>query len=162
MKIIEHTATNLVTKDPAGCFWIFGLFFVVVAGAFVVGLMCAFTNLHELNDLERAIAWFVSLAGISVGIWIIYTSPVIVANFDKIDNMIKIKQRGFMKNEIEQHSFKEIKDVLLSESKDDEGDPIYVVEIQLISGKKVSLTKIWLRNKEELQKIIDEINNFLK
>ena len=71
MKITAHTTTNLFTKDAAGCLWLLGLFYVVVAGIFVVGLMGAFTNLYELNELERAVAWFVALSSVTAGIWII-------------------------------------------------------------------------------------------
>jgi hypothetical protein len=83
MKITQHTTTNLIIKDSAGCLWLFGLFFVVVAGTFVIGLMGAFNNLHELNQLEQAAAWFVSLAGVAAGIWIIYSNPAIKTDFDK-------------------------------------------------------------------------------
>ncbi len=161
MKITEHTDTKLITKDSAGCLWLFGLFFVVVSGMFVVGLMGAFTNLHELNELERAVAWIAALAGITAGIWIIYTSPVITVKFDKTDDTVIIIWRGLMKNEKEKYSLKEVKEILLNESKDDEGDLMYSVEIKLLSGKKIGLTKMWLRNKEELQKTIEEIKSFL-
>lgn len=83
MKILQHTNTNLVLKDSPGCFWMLGLFFVVIAGTFVIGLMGAFTNLYELNELERAGAWFVSLSGLAGGIWFIYTNPGTRLDFDK-------------------------------------------------------------------------------
>jgi len=162
MKIIAHTTTNLVTKDPAGCLWLFGLFFLVIAGMFVVGLLGAFTNLHELNELERAAAWFASLSGVAAGIWIIYSNPFIKAEFDKREGSVVINRKGFMKNETEKHPLNDIKDIVLNESKDDDGDLVYTVEIKLISGKSISLTKFWLRNKEDVQKIIDEIKNFLE
>jgi len=75
MKIIQHTNTNLVLKDSAGCFWLLGLFFVVIAGTFVIGLLGAFYNLYEINELQNAGAWFISLSGLAAGIWLIYSNP---------------------------------------------------------------------------------------
>ncbi len=161
MKITQHTTTNLIVKDSAGCLWLFGLFFVAIAGTFVIGLMGAFNNLHELNQLEQTAAWIVSLAGVAAGIWIIYSNPVIKTDFDKREGVVKINKRGFMKNEKENYPFIEIKDIIVNESKDDDGDPIFSVDIKFISGKTTALTKTWLRNREYLQKVIDEIKDFL-
>ncbi len=162
MKITEYTTTNLTVKDSAGCLWLFGLLFVVVAGTFVVGLLGAFNNLNELNQLEQTGAWFVSLAGVAAGIWIIYSNPAIKTDFDKRENAVTIKRRSLMKNETERYPLNKIIDVEVKESKDDEGYPVFSVDMKLISHKTTSLTKTWLRNKKELQKIVDEIKDFLK
>lgn len=161
MKITQHTTTNLIVKDSAGCLWLFGLFFVSVAGTFVIGLMGAFNNLHELNQLEQAAAWFVSLAGVTAGIWIIYSNPAIKTDFDKRDDKVLIKRSGLMRTETEHYPLKEIKGIVLNESRDDDGDPIFSVDMKLISGKTTALTKTWLRNKEELEKVVDQIKNFI-
>lgn len=162
MKITQHSTTNFIVKDSAGCLWLFGLFFVLIAGTFVIGLMGAFNNLNELNQLEQTAAWIVSLAGVAAGIWIIYSNPAIKTDFDKIENTVLIKRIGLMRTETENYPLKEIKDIVINQSKDDDGDPIFSVDMNLISGKITPLTKTWLRNKEELQKIIDEIKDFLK
>lgn len=161
MKITQHTTTNLIVKDSAGCLWLFGLFFVVVAGTFVIGLMGAFNNLNELNQLEQTAAWIVSLAGVAAGIWIIYSNPAINTDFDKIENKVLIKRIGLMRTETEHYPLKEIKDIVLNESRDDDDDPIFSVDMKLISGKTTALTKTWLRNKEELEKVVDQIKNFI-
>ncbi|MFN3695503.1 MAG: hypothetical protein ACK4UV_10885 [Ignavibacterium sp.] len=162
MKITEQTTTNLVVKDSAGCLWLFGLFFVVVAGTFVLGLLGAFNNLNELNQLEQAAAWFVSLAGVAAGIWFIYSDPAVKTDFDKRENAVTINRRSLMRNETERFPLNEIIDIEIRESKDDEGYPIFSVDMKLISGKTTALTKTWLRNKKELQKIVNEINDYLK
>jgi hypothetical protein len=161
MKITQHSTTNLIVKDSAGCLWLFGLFFVVIAGTFVIGLMGAFNNLNELNQLEQTAAWIVSLAGVVAGIWVIYSNPAIKTDFDKREGVVKIIKRGFMKNEIENYPLTEIIDIIINESTDDEGSPIFSVEIKLMSGKKASITKVWLRNKEDLEKNIVKIKDFV-
>mgnify|MGYP003406527821 CR=1 FL=1 len=161
MKITQHTTTNLIVRDSAGCLWLFGLFFVLIAGTFVIGLMGAFNNLNELNQLEQAAAWIVSLSGVAAGIWIIYSNPAIKTDFDKREGVVKINKRGFMKNETENYPLTEIKDIIINESKDDDGDPIYSVDMNLNSGKITPLTKTWLRNKEELEKNIKQIKDFI-
>jgi len=162
MKIIRQTNTNLVLKDSPGCFWMLGLFFVVIAGTFVIGLMGAFTNLHELNELEKAGAWFVSLSGLTAGIWFIYSNPGTRLDFDKKEGMLLINRRGLMKKESERFPLNEIKDISLAESEDTDGDPVYRIELQLKSGNKTSLTELWINHKEGLQKNIETINEFLQ
>lgn len=161
MKITQHTTTNLITKDSAGCLWLFGLFFVVIAGTFVIGLMGAFNNLNELNQLEQTAVWIVSLAGVAAGIWIIYSNPVIRADFDKREGVVNIRRKSLLRNETENYLLSDIKDVIIKESKDDEGYPIFFVEMILANSTSVALTKKWLRNKEELQKVVTDIKNFL-
>jgi hypothetical protein len=161
MKITENTTTILQTKDSAGCFWLFGFFFIVVAGFFVIGLMGAFNNLNELNQLEQAAAWVIALSGVAAGIWIIYSNPAIRVSFDKRENSVTIIRRSLMRNETENYPLNEIINIEIKESKDDEGDPIFSVEMKLKRGRSASLTKTWLRNKEDLLKLVDEINDFL-
>ena len=161
MKVTQHTTTNLITKDSAGCFWLFGLFFVVVAGTFVIGLMGAFNNLNELNQLEQTAVWIISLAGVAAGFWIIYSNPVIRADFDKREGVVKIRRKGLMRNETEIYPLSDIKEVKTKESKDDEGYAIFSAEIILADNSPIALTKKWLRNKEELQKVVTDIKKFL-
>ncbi|HEY6625716.1 MAG TPA: hypothetical protein VIZ21_02060, partial [Ignavibacteriaceae bacterium] len=157
MKVIQQTTNNLVLKDSAGCFWMLGLFFVVIAGTFVIGLLGAFHNLNELNELEKIGAWFISLGGLTAGIWFIYTNPGTRLDFNKTENMLTIRRRGLMRNEIEKHLLDNIEEILLVESEDSEGDPVYRIELKLKSEKNASLTELWINNKEGLQKTIDTI-----
>lgn len=67
-----------------------------------------------------------------------------------------------MKNEIEKHLLDNIEEIMLVESEDSEGDPVYRIELKLKSEKNASLTELWINNKEGLQKTIDTIKNFLR
>jgi hypothetical protein len=138
-----------------------GLFFVVIAGTFVIGLLGAFYNLNELSELEKAGAWFVSLGGLAAGIWFIYSNPGTKLNFDKDENLLTVQRRGLMRNEIEKYRLGDIADFKLVESEDSEGDPVYRIELQLNGGNRTNLTELWINNKEGLQKDIDSIKNFL-
>ncbi len=161
MKITRHTTTNLIVKDSSGCFWLFGLFFIVIAGSSVIGLMGAFYNLNELSQLEKTAGWIVSLSALAAGIWIIYSNPAIKSDFDKREDIVRINRRGFIKNKNEQHPLNEIDDIIINESKDDEDNPIFSVDIKLISGTSIPLTKTWLRNKNDLEENIKQIKDFL-
>ena len=160
MKIIEHTNTSLILSDSAGCVWLFGLFFVIIAGTFVVGLMGLFTNLYELNELERLAAWIVSLSGVACGIWIIYSNPNSYINFDKRESTVTIHKKGLWVNNVEKYPFQEILEVKLAESKDSDGDSVFIIEMKLRLGKTVKLTHLWIQNKDELQNNLDTINGF--
>lgn len=161
MKIIDYTNTSLTVKDSSGCLWIFGLFFVFVSGTFIVGLMGGFHNLNELNQLEQTAIWFVALAGVAIGIWVIYSNLSIKVIFDRREGKVTIKRRSFMRNEIETYPLNEITDVEIKETKDDEGYQMYYVEMKLRNSKPVLLTKTWLRDKKALQKTVGEIKDFI-
>ena len=162
MKIIEPTSRKLILRDTAGCIWLLGLFFLAIAGTFVVGLAGAFTNLYELNVLERTAAWFVSLSGIAVGVWIIYSHPGVYARFDKSTNSLSINRKGLMKNVTETSRLSEIKDVVLDETTDSDGDHFYRIALKLNRDKQVLLFSTGLHNKETQQKNVDIIKNFLQ
>jgi hypothetical protein len=160
MKIKEHTSRHLTLKDSAGCFWLLGLFFVVIAGTFVLGLMGLFTNLHELKEWELISAWIVSLGGLSAGIWFIYSNPGTTVNFDKTTGTVTINRRGLLRNETEVHKLRDITDITIEESKDSEGDPVYRTELKFRTHKPVPLSMLWINNKpvqEENLKVIKEL-----
>jgi hypothetical protein len=162
MKIIEHTSRKLILRDTAGCIWLLGFFFLAIAGTFVVGLMGAFTNLNELSELEKLLGWFISLSGVAAGVWIIYSHPGVYARFDKSTNSLTINRKGLMKNVTENYRLSEIKDVVLDETTDSEGDPFYRIALKLNRDKQVLLFSTGLHDKETQQKNVDVIKNFLR
>jgi len=162
MKILQHTSTKLELRDPAGCIWLLGFFFIAVAGTFVYGLMGAFTNLYELNELERTAAWFISLAGVAVGIWIIYSHPGIYITFDKSDDTFTINKRGLLRNESESCKLSEVEDIIINESVDSEGDPFFKIELLLNNKKRINLSSIGGHDRETQQKNVDLIRGFLQ
>jgi len=162
MKIIEQTYTRLALRESAGCLWLLGFFFIAVAGTFVAGLSGLFTNLHELSELEKLGAWVVSLSGVATGIWIIYTHPGVVVNFDKSTSIATINRKGLLKNETETYKLGEIEDVMLDKTIDSEGDPFYRIALKLKTEKLVILFSTGLHDREGQQKKADLIKSFLK
>ncbi len=162
MKIIEHTPRKLTLRDSTGCLWLFGFFFVAIAGTFIVGLMGAATNLYALNDFERIAIWIVSLSGVAAGIWIIYSHPGVYAHVDKSTNSVTINRKGLMRNVTETYRLSEIADVVLDETTDSDGDPFYRIALKLNRDKQVLLFSTGLHDKEGQQKNVELINEFLK
>lgn len=139
----------------------FGLFFVIIAGIFIAGLMGLFTNLHEINDWEKLGAWVISLGGLSAGIWFIYTTPGTKVKFDKTEGSVSINSRGLMRNETETYKLNELRDLIIAESQDSEGDPVYHIELKLKTEKRVPLSKLWINNKPVLEDTVAKIKEFL-
>jgi hypothetical protein len=161
MKIIEHSNNNLVLKDSAGCMWPLGLFFLSVAGLFAAGLSGLFTNLDEFTLLEKSIAWFISLSGIAAGIWIIYSHPFVNINFDKNEDAVIITRKRITGKEIESYPLNEIKDIIIIEDTDTDGDKVYGFGMKLISGKVINLTNTIIQNKDLMNDDVDVLKNFL-
>jgi hypothetical protein len=162
MKIIEHSSQKLTLRDSTGCLWLFGFFFIAIAGTFVIGLRGMFYNLNEVNELEKLGAWIVSLSGVAAGIWIIYSHPGVYTRFDKSTNSLTVNRKGLMKNVTETYRLSEIKDVVLDETVDSEGDPFYRIALKLNRNKRVLLFSTGLHDKETQQKNVELINEFLK
>lgn len=162
MKITEHTSIKLTIKDSAGCIWLLGFFFLAVAGTFVIGLMGAFTNLNEINELEKLGAWIVSLSGVAAGVWIIYTSPGVLVIFDKNNNTAIVNRRGLLKDETETYKLSEIEDVVIDESVDSEGDPFYRVALKLKDQRQINFSSVGGHDRDAQQKNVDVIKNFLR
>ncbi|MCK7526283.1 MAG: hypothetical protein MZV64_56105 [Ignavibacteriales bacterium] len=70
----------------------------------------------------------------------LFPIPQLKLDFDKREDKVLIKRVGLMRTETEHYPLKEIKDIVLNESKDDDGDPIFSVDMKLISGKTTALT----------------------
>lgn len=162
MKVIEQTHTRLLLRDTAGCIWLLGFFFIAVAGTFVAGLSGFFTNLNEVNELEKLGVWVVSLSGVAAGIWIIYTHPGVVVNFDKSTSIATINRKALLKNETETYRLDEISDVVLDETVDSEGDPFYKIALKLNAEKLVILFSTGLHDKESQLKKVNLIKMFLR
>jgi hypothetical protein len=162
VKIIENTSKKLSIRDTAGCIWLLGFFFIVIAGTFILGLSGLFTNLNEVTELEKLGAWVISLSGVAAGLWIIYSHPGVYARFDKSTNSLTVNRKGLMKNVTETYRLSEIKDVVLDETVDSDGDPFYRIALKLNRDKRVLLFSTGLHDKETQQKNVELINEFLK
>ncbi len=161
MKTIKHTNTKLILKDSAGCFWLLGMFFVIIAGLFIAGLSGLFHNHNQLEDWEKIVGWVISLGGFFAGVWFIYINPESIIIIIKNDNIITIYRKGLIRNEKETYELDEIKEILVEVSTDSDGDPVYRTELMLKTGKKIPLSLLWIQNKEALEKTVKLIKEFL-
>lgn len=161
MKIAEKTEFELKLTDSAGCFWLFGLFFVIIGGIFILGLLGLFTNLHELSDFEKAAAWLISIGGFSAGVYFIYQNPGSEIIFDKQNKTFTLTRTGLFRNEKEQYRLDEIRDVILSQSTDTDGDLVYRIEVEMKTGKLVPLSLLWIQNKVVQEELLNKIKEFL-
>ncbi|MBS4033613.1 MAG: hypothetical protein KGZ85_04035 [Ignavibacterium sp.] len=162
MKIAEQNSTELKLTDSAGCLWIFGLFFIIMGGIFISGLLGMFQNLDELSNLEKLGAWIISLGGFLAGVYLIYQNPGSGILFDRGNNKLIITRTGLFRNQKEEYGLNEIKDIVLTKSTDTDGDPVYRVEAELKTGKLIPLSILWLQNKEVMEDKIKTIRDFLK
>jgi hypothetical protein len=162
LKIAEQNLTELKLTDSAGCLWIFGLFFVIMGGIFISGLLGLFHNLDELSNFEKLGAWIISLGGFLAGVYLIYQNPGSGILFDKGNNKLIITRTGLFRNQKEEYGLNEIKDIVLTKSTDTDGDPVYRVEAELKTGKLIPLSILWLQNKEIMEDKIKTIRDFLK
>lgn len=161
MKTIKHTNTELILKDSAGCFWMLGLFFVVIAGIFIAGLSGLFHNNDQLKDWEKIVAWIISLSGFFAGIWFIYVHPDSVITINKNESIVTIHRKGLIRNDIETYMLDEIKDIIIAESSDSDGDPVFRTELSFKTGKKIPLSLLWIQNKDAQENTVKLIKEFL-
>ena len=162
MQIKKSSPTHLTLADQPGCFWLFGLFFLLIGGVVVAGLLGLFTNLKEVSLPEKAFAWVLALSAIGVGAYIAYDSPGSRVSFDRQKGSVVIRRKGLMRKQTLQYSLLEVETIFLREGQDIDGDPVYRLTMRLRSGEEVELSWLWLHGKDKLEKVAERARLYLE
>jgi hypothetical protein len=157
---IQRSADQLVVRDSAGCFWLFGLFFVCIGGLFVLGPLGLFTNRDQVPLWVNLLSIVLGLMGIGAGIYVWRGAPFTTIVFDRRRAQVQIERRWLFIRSMTQYAWQDISEIHLREDKDSDGDPIYRIEIVLHSGECVPLSQLWLFIKSEQEAALDAIHAF--
>ncbi|MFT3745966.1 MAG: hypothetical protein QM785_16980 [Pyrinomonadaceae bacterium] len=158
---IERTDQTLTIKETPGCLWIFGLFFMPVGGSFVFGALGGYSNYTQLAPWILGIYLLFGLIAVTCGYWIIFKAPVTRLTINRSSETVVLKRRGIAGKVDRTFNFSEIKEFCLIEESDDEGDPIFSLGIDLVSGEEIKLSALQSHDEAFKRNFVFETNQFI-
>jgi hypothetical protein len=158
----EQIGNELIVRETPGCLWIFGLFFAFVGGMFVYGSLGGFVDYgrHELWML--ALALLMGLIGVAAGIWIIYGAPIIKVVINRIENTVLLTRYGLFGRRESFYAFDEIERFCLVEEKDDEGNDIWFLGMNLTNEETIKISSHASHDERFTSHFVFEINEFTR
>ena len=158
----EQTENYLIIRETPGCLWIFGLFFVLVGGAFVYGALGGFVDYarHELWML--ALAFVMGSIGVATGVWIIYRAPITKVVINRLDNEVFMTRYGLFGKRETFYDFEEIEQFRLIEERDSEGDKIWSLGMDLYDGETIKISSLPSHDERFIQNFVFQTNEFTR
>ncbi len=160
MRIIENNR-GLILKDNPNPIRFLGFFFLLISSASVYGSLGGFSNYTEAKNYELILAFIFGIIGASVGSWLILTknSQVNISAINQTANLIKSNLLGKKETSI---PFYKLKQFIVSEKEDQDGDPIWKVDLEMESAEIIELSSVWLHDKPQSEKAANTANKVLK
>lgn len=158
---IEEKDGELVITEKTGCLWLVGLFFAIIGGTFVYGSLGGFSNWNEVETWQIFLTFVMGSLGILVGCWVIFRAPFTKIFINRYTNTIIHRTRGVLSKEEKIYHFDEVKQFFVIEGKDDDGDEIWDLALELQNGETVKLSVISGPIEEDRRNIVFQTNEFM-
>jgi hypothetical protein len=149
---------RVVLVDKPGCFYYFGIFFVLI------GLLVALTAFFmappetEVPMLDRVITVVVGILAAAGGAYFVFNTPrskVVVENGGRI---LSVSRTGFQLRAHENYKRTEIDDIYVIDSDEQESAREYSLRMRLTNGEEIPLSINWFKD----QSLLEENAAFLK
>jgi hypothetical protein len=161
MYTIRKATSEITIQDRPGCFWLFGLFFVLIGGIFVVGAAGLFSNLEEVSWPVRGLTFLLGMAAVGAGLYVIADAPRSLAVCDFQSHVFMVHQKGLLRRQTNIIPFDEIQAIFVEQSEDTDGGEIYRPALQLLDGQIVPVSQLWNHNRAEVDGVINELSRVL-
>lgn len=158
---LREDFNQIIVRENPGCLWLFGIFFMSVGGAFVYGALGGFTNHATTPKWQLMLAFIMGASAVGCGIWIIYNAPFTKLFINRQTNRIRHERRGLSGKIVNEYSFDEIEQFALLEEKDDEGDQIWSLSMNLTNGETVKISVLPSHAEQPKQNFAFQINEFM-
>lgn len=158
---IEQTQNNLIIKENPGCLWIFGLFFAAFGGLFIYGGLNGFYFFGTQSDWAVALTFLLGLAGIGIGLWVIYQNPINNLEINKPKSSVAITRWGIFGKRVEVFHFDEIERFCLLERGNNQNLTAWDFGLQLIDGEQIAITSLGTHAEDYESKYVYPINVFI-
>lgn len=153
---------RLILEDSPGCFWLFGLFFLLLGSLPIAGLLGLFAEPWKVRGWQAPAAVLMGLAAVAAGVYVVYTSPRSRVSFDVTRGQVSVARRGLLRREGQRFGLDELRAVEVVEDADGEGDPVYTVRMRLTRGEPCELSSLWIPNRRHCEERVAEIRAFLE
>lgn len=158
---LKEDFNRIILQETPVSLWLFGLFFASVGGVIAYGSLGGFTDYDEIPRWQILLAFFMSLCAIATGIWIIYNAPLTRIVVDREKKFVNERRFGLFGRRETNYTFEQLKKFVLIEEKDDEGDLIWSLGMQLTSGETIKISALASRSEKFKRDFVFQINEFL-
>ena len=149
-------------RDSPGLHWLLGLLFLGVGSIFILGPLWLFTNRAVVAWPVRGLSMLLGGAGVGAGLWVLSRAPYSILEVDRRAGRVRIRRWGVDGRRAHSWSIREVADVRLAESTDDEDTPMFRVEIALRDGSAVPASLLWTHGRGALDGVVKRLRETLE
>jgi hypothetical protein len=137
-----------------------GLFFFLVSSLFVYGSLGGYSNYAEAPEWVIKAHFLGGAIGVFTGSWLILTKSayVKISAATQIVSIIKSNLLGKKETVI---PFYKIKEFIVSDKLDQDGDPVWKVDLEVESTEIIELTDVWINDKPQCEETATTANLIL-
>jgi hypothetical protein len=160
VRIVKNKHDDTILKNNPYPTRFVGVFFFVISSMFVYGGLGGYSNYRDGDPLIMKLHALFGMIGVSLGVWLILTksSYVKISAATQTVNIIKSNLLG--KNETSIPFYK-IKEFIVSDKFDQDGDLIWKVDLELESDEIIELTDVWINDKPQCEEAANSGNLLL-
>jgi hypothetical protein len=158
MKASSHP-DGLTIRDAPGCFRALGVFFCAL-GALALAAAAASAG-QDYPTWLILFAAVLGLAAVGAGIYLISNAPATRVVVRTGQNTISIYRHGLLRRKAWRFALAEVRGARIEQGADIDGGPVYSLRLELLDGREIPLTRLWLHNRAELENALAELNRCL-
>jgi hypothetical protein len=158
---IEQIENQLIIRETPGCIWVFSSLFLVVGGLFVYGSLGNFSNNGSVPFWLLPITFLMGAIGCGVGLRLIYHSPITKVIVSRDNETVAHTTYGIAGRTHTVYHFDEIEAFCLIEEKDDEGDPVWSLGMEIQGGETVKISSLESRDELFKRDFVFRANEFI-
>src|SRR5262249_20753945 len=148
-------------RDRPGCVWIAAGLFLAVGLLFVLGSLGLFTNNSEDPLWGRVLAFALGLVGAGIGAWMLWRTPLVTTSIDVARRCVVIREQGLAGRREHTIEVDRIRNVMVAETLDGDGDAKYQAHIVLLSGEQLALSRVWMPDRRPSAKQVEVLRQAL-
>ncbi|HKA18821.1 MAG TPA: hypothetical protein VKN18_11075 [Blastocatellia bacterium] len=148
-------------RDRPGCVWIAASLFLAVGLLFVVGSLGLFTNNSEDPLWGRLLAFAMGLVGAGIGACLLWRTPLMTTSIDVARRCVVIREQGLAGRREHTIDADQIRNVIVAETLDGDGDATYQAQIVLVSGEHLALSRVWMPDRRPSAKQVEVLGQVL-
>jgi hypothetical protein len=146
VRITKNDHDDLILKNNPHPLRFVGLFFFLVSSAFVYGSLGGYSNYAEAPEYVIKLHFLGGAVGVFTGSWLILTKSAYVKISAATQTVGIIKSNLLGKKET-LIPFYKIKEFIVSDKLDQDGDPIWKVDLELENADIIEFTRVWSNDK---------------
>jgi hypothetical protein len=161
VRITKNNHNDLILKNNPYPIRFVGVFFFVISSMFVYGGLGGYSNYRDGDPLIMKLHALFGMIGVGVGIWLFLTKTSKV-NISATTQTVKLITNNLLGKKERSIPFYKIKEFIVSDKLDQDGDPIWKVDMELESNEIVELSGVWLHDKPQCEEAVITANKVLK